>query len=325
MAAPRTAARKSASAKGVDLSVVVPVYMNRGGLEEFFRRLKPVLEGQTRNWELIMVDDGSTDGSFAVLQKLRKAEPRVKLIQFGHNHGQHHAILCGLQHSQGRAVITLDDDLQNPPEEIPRFLEALAKGHHIVIGRIAEKKQHNWFRNLGSRSVQNLTSAILGKPKDLKFSSYRGLSRQAVDAIAAYRGVHPYLPALILSAVPTASIVNIDVRHDPRHHGTSTYNLRKLIKLASYLLINHSFIPLRMMIYWGILVSLGSLAFAFYVILRELLGHHTGVLGWPSLAVLISFFSGNILLALGVLGEYIGRLVQESATNLQFYIFRKEF
>jgi glycosyltransferase involved in cell wall biosynthesis len=324
MAAPRTRKATPNHSAPVELSVVVPVYMNKGGLEEFFRRVKPVLEAVTKRWELIMVDDGSTDGSFAVLQKLRASDPRVKLIQFGHNHGQHHAILCGLQHSRGDAVITLDDDLQNPPEEIPRFLKALAEGHHIVIGRIAEKKKHSWFRNLGSRAVQGLTNMILGKPKHLAFSSYRGLSRQAVDAIAAYKGVHPYLPALILSAVPTYSIVNIDVRHDPRHHGRSTYSLRKLMKLASYLLINHSFIPLRAMIYWGVLVSLASIVFAVYVIMRELLGHHTGVLGWPSLAVLISFFSGNILLALGVLGEYIGRLVQESATNLQFFIFRKE-
>jgi len=325
MAAPRSRKAPPPHTTPVELSVVVPVYMNRGGLEEFFRRVKPVLEGITRHWELIMVDDGSTDGSYQLLQGLRSAEPRLKLIQFGHNHGQHHAILCGLQHSRGDAVITLDDDLQNPPEEIPRFLAALAEGHHIVIGRIAEKKKHSWFRNLGSRTVQNLTSMILGKPKHLAFSSYRAFSRPATDAISAYTGVHPYLPALIMSAVPTASIVNIDVRHDPRHHGRSTYSFRKLVKLASYLLINHSFIPLRLMIYWGMLVSLGSLAFAVYVVVRAVFGHHTGVLGWPSLAVLISFFSGNILLALGVLGEYIGRLVQESATNLQFYIFRKEF
>jgi len=325
MAAPRSATRRSASPKGVDISVVVPVYMNRDGLAEFFRRVQPVLEGLTPHWELIMVDDGSTDGSYTVLQELRAGEPRVKLIQFGHNHGQHHAILCGLQHSTGRVVVTLDDDLQNPPEEIPRFLAALEQGAHIVIGRIAEKKKHSWFRNFGSRMVQSLTSAILSKPKDLKFSSYRGLSRQAVDAISAYHGVHPYLPALMLSAVPTSAIVNIDVRHDPRHHGKSTYSFRKLVKLSSYLLINHSFIPLRLMIYWGVLVSVASLAFAVYVAVRALLWHHASVLGWPSLAVLISFFSGNIMLALGVLGEYIGRLVQESATNLQFYIFRKEF
>jgi glycosyltransferase involved in cell wall biosynthesis len=323
MAARKPAARPR-SAPTPELSVVVPVYMNRGGLEEFFKRVRPALESVTRAWELIMVDDGSTDGSYQVLQKLRSKDARVKLIQFGHNHGQHHAVLCGLQHSRGRVVITLDDDLQNPPEEIPRFVAAVREGHHIVIGRISDGKKHSGFRNLGSRTIQGLSSMILGKPKHLAFSSYRALSREAVDAISAYKGVHPYLPALILSAVPTASIVNIDVRHDPRHHGRSTYTLGKLVKLASYLLINHSFIPLRMMIYWGIMVSLGSLAFAVYVILRELLGHHTGVLGWPSLAVLISFFSGNILLALGVLGEYIGRLVQESSTNLQFYIFRKE-
>lgn len=303
--------------------MVVPVYMNRGGLEEFYRRIHPVLESVTRDWELIMVDDGSTDDSYSVLQNLHARDKRVKIIQFGHNHGQHHAVLCGLQHSRGKAVITLDDDLQNPPEDIPRFLEALKPGSHIVIGRIAEKKKHGWFRNLGSWCVQSLTGMILGKPKGLAFSSYRALSREAVDAIASYRGVHPYMPALMLKSVPVASIVNIDVRHDPRHHGRSTYSLSKLVKLASYLLINHSYIPLRFMIFWGVLVSLGSLVYALHVIVNVLHGRG-GAAGWPSLAVLISFFSGNILLALGILGEYIGRLVQESATNLQFYIFRKE-
>lgn len=306
-----------------DVSLVVPVYMNAAGLKEFYRRVSKVMDAQPGSWEMVMVDDGSTDGSYAVLQGLRAADPRVKLIQFGHNHGQHHAILCGLQHSRGRMVITLDDDLQNPPEEIPRFLAALGQGHHIVIGKIVSEKKHSWFRNLGSRTVQMLTSTILGKPRHLTLSSYRGLSREAVDAISAYKGVHPYLPALILGCVPTAAIANIPVRHDPRYSGQSTYSLRKLFKLASYLLINHSVIPLRFMVYWGTIMSVGSLVYAVYVITLVILGHG-GIAGWASLAVLISFFSGNILLALGVLGEYIGRLVQQSDANIQFYIFRKE-
>ncbi len=308
----------------VEVSVVVPVYMNHRGLEDLYRRIQATLDARSRDWELILVDDGSTDGSYEAMRKLRAADPRVKLIQFGRNHGQHHAILCGLQHSSGRIVITLDDDLQNPPEEIPRFIEALGTGAHVVIGRISEKKAHNWFRNFGSRFVQGLVTLILKKPRNLALSSYRAFSREAVDAISAYKGVHPYMPALMFSSVPTDAIINIDVRHDPRQHGRSTYSLRKLIKLASYLLINHSYIPLRFMIFWGTFISLGSMAFAVYVIVRAALGHDS-VLGWPSLAVLVSFFSGNILLALGVLGEYVGRLVEESSTNVQFHIFRRDF
>lgn len=314
----------SSSKTSMDISVVVPVYMNERGLREFYKRVKTVLESMGRSWEIVMVDDGSKDGSYGVMQELRNGDKRVKIIQFGHNHGQHHAILCGLQHSAGDIVITLDDDLQNPPEEIPRFVDMVRQGHDVVIGRIADKKKHTWFRNFGSRSIQAMTSIILGKPKNLSFSSYRAMSRQAVDAISTYKGVHPYLPALILNSVPTASMTNIDVRHDVRFQGRSTYSLRKLIKLASYLLINHSYIPLRFMIIWGICLSFGSLVYALYIIGIVLLRGSHGVLGWSSMAVLVSFLSGNILLALGILGEYIGRLVQESATNLQFYVFRKD-
>jgi len=307
----------------VDISVVVPVYMNEGGLQALYQRIKSALDASGESWELVMVDDGSTDGSYSVLQRLRAKDKRIKLIQFGHNHGQHHAILCGLQHSRGDIVITLDDDLQNPPEEIPRFVAAVRQGYHIVIGQIAEKKRHDWYRNLGSRAIQGLTAVILGKPKHLALSSFRAFSRTATESIAAFKGVHPYLPALMLRAVPIASITNISVRHDPRKYGRSTYTLRKLIKLSSYLLINHSLIPLRFMVFWGTCLSIFSLVYAIYVIAHALLGGHYA-LGWPSVIVLISFLSGNILLALGILGEYIGRLVQESATDLQFYIFRKD-
>lgn len=306
-----------------DVSVVVPVYMSAPGLPELVDRIRSTLDAARFTWELIMVDDGSTDNSFEVMRELRESDRRVKIIQFGRNHGQQHAILCGLQHSGGRYVITLDDDLQNPPEEIPRFVEKLRAGYHIVIGRITVKKQHGWFRNAGSRAMQRLVSMILKKPSHLSLSSYRGFSRDAVDAIAAYRGVHPYLPALMLSSVPTADIVNIDVQHDSRKHGRSTYSFAKLLRVASYLLINHSYLPLRFMVAWGMALSFASLLFAVYIVIHAALNSH-GVLGWPSLAVLVSFLSGNILLALGILGEYVGRLVEASSSNLQFYIFRKE-
>lgn len=306
-----------------EVSVVVPVYMSAPGLRELVDRVRSVLDAAGFTWELIMVDDGSTDNSFEVMQALRASDRRVKIIQFGRNHGQQHAILCGLQHSCGRYVITLDDDLQNPPEELPRFIEKLREGYHIVIGRIAAKKQHGWYRNVGSRAMQRLVSVILKKPRHLSLSSYRGFSRDAVDAIAAYRGVHPYLPALMLSSVPTAAIANIDVRHDSRKHGRSTYSFAKLLRVASYLLINHSYLPLRFMVAWGMALSFASLLFAIYIVIHAALNPQ-GVLGWPSLAVLISFLSGNILLALGILGEYVGRLVEASSSNLQFYIFRKE-
>ena len=152
--------------------------------------------------------------------------------------------------ARGDYVITLDDDLQNPPEEIPRFLERLQAGDDLVIGRIEGGKQHKAYRNLGSRTVQALAARIVGKPDHIALSSYRGMSRRAVDSIAAYAVAHVYLPALMFSAVPVDRISNIAVPHHPRSAGQSTYTTRKLVKLASNLLINYSSMPAYLMIPW---------------------------------------------------------------------------
>lgn len=304
------------------ISVVVPVFRSAALLPSLVQRLKGALDAEARPWEIILIDDASPDESYAVMRQLRAAEPRVRIVQFARNHGQQHATLCGLNYARGGEVVTIDDDLQSSPEEISTLLEKLRDGHAAVIGRISAKR-HGWWRNLGSRANQYLAGRILGKPRGLYLSSFRALSRQAVDRIVRYKGAHPHISALLLKSVPAAAIANVDVSHAARTIGGSTYSLRKLVKTASFLLINHSYIPLRFMVGWGLVLSFLSLLFAGFVVVRVLFFEQS-LPGWPSLSVLIAFLSGNILMALGIVGEYLGRLVEEYSVTDQFAIHREE-
>lgn len=304
------------------ISVVVPVYRSAALLPLLLKRLRCALDAQGRPWEIILVDDASPDESYDVLRRLRAADSRLRIIQFARNHGQQHATLCGLNYARGTEVVTIDDDLQNAPEEIGALLAKLREGYAAVLGRIIEKK-HAWWRNVGSRAHQYLAEKIVGKPPGLYLSSFRALSRAAVDRLVRYKGAHPHIGALLLKSVPASAVVNVDVSHAVRPIGGSTYSLRKLLKTASFLLINHSYIPLRFMTAWGFTLSVLSLLLAGWVIVRVLFFGHT-VQGWPSLIVLLSFLSGNILMALGIVGEYLGRLVEEQSLGQQFAIHREE-
>lgn len=304
------------------ISVVVPVYRSAPLLPVLVQRLKTALDAQGRPWEIIMIDDASPDETYAVMRQLRAGDARLRIVQLARNHGQQHATLCGLNYARGDEVVTIDDDLQNPPEEIAALLAKLREGHVAVIGRITDKR-HGWWRNAGSHAHQYLAESIIDKPRGLYLSSFRALSRTAVDRLVRYKGAHPHISALLLKSVPARAIANVDVTHAERAIGGSTYSLRKLLKTASFLLINHSYIPLRFMTGWGLLLSLLSLLFAAFVVVRSLIFGHA-VEGWPSLAVLIAFLSGNILMALGVVGEYLGRLVEENSASEQFAVHREE-
>jgi len=280
------------------------------------------LDDISENWEIILVDDASNDDTFARMLSLREKDARVKLVRFARNMGQHHATLCGLQRASGDIVYTLDDDLQTPPEEMPKLLSAINKGYDLVIGRIGGDKKHSTARNFASNLVQWLVTLILGKPKSLALTSFRCMTRRALVGISSFSGAHPYMPALMLNAVPVDRITNVTVAHEHSARGGSTYTLSKLVKLASYLLINHSYLPLRFVTAWGFLLSALSLLFAVWVLLKALF-FGSEVSGWPSLAIMVAFLSGNILMCMGILGEYVGRLVEENSRARQFPIFEE--
>lgn len=304
------------------ISVVIPVFRSRTLLPHLYDRLASVLDGTNAGWELILVDDASNDGTFEAMLALHEKDHRVRVVRFARNMGQHHATLHGIKRSKGDYVLTLDDDLQNPPEEIPAFLAKVDEGYDLVIGKITGDKAHSLSRNIASRTVQFLVGKILGKPKSLSLSSYRCMSRRAAEAMGSYSGAHVYMPALMLGSVPADRICNIPVAHHPRLEGRSQYTPRKLLKLFSYLLVNHSSIPLRFMTIWGTLISVASLGYAGFVLV-DVLANGSAVTGWPTLVILISFMSGTILMSMGILGEYIGRLISENARSGQSPVFEE--
>lgn len=306
------------------ISVVVPVFLSGNSLSDFLKRCRLHLDSLTQHWEIILVVDASPDESWSVACQHNNEDLRVKCINLSRNHGQQFATLIGLKYASKRYVVTIDDDLQCWPEDIGKFIAALNTGYSLVIGAIpANGKQHNRFRNIGSTLNRKLVSKILNKPKSLKLSSFRAMHLSVAKKLASYNGPHPHITAMLLKAVPHTKIINAEIRHSPRHDGeATTYSFRKLAKTVSYLIINHSYIPLRMMVVWGVIISIASTSFAFWVLVKVLFSTYT-LPGWASITVLVSFLSGNVLMALGILGEYIGRLVEQSSHVAELSVFEE--
>lgn len=300
------------------LSIVVPIFKSSNMVDELHQRIVDVVTKITDDWELILVDDASSDGTFDKMKLIKNKDPHVKIIGFSKNMGQHHALLCGIQHSNGDYVFTLDDDLQNPPEEIPRFIEKIDQGFDLVMGKVLGKKKHSFLRNLSSYLVQKMMDFIIKKPKDVNFTTFRAMTGKIAKEISKFQGVHIYLPALLLRATPHDKICNILVTHHERKFGESTYTIRKLLKLFSYMVFNHSKLPIRLIMIWGGIVTLVS---GIWIINDFVLGFNSS---HAELIILgMSFFFGNLLISIGILGEYIFRLIEENNNATQFPIYEK--
>jgi len=238
-----------------EYSVVVPVYNSEASLDELCSRIHEVFVTLKENYEIILVDDSSTDNSWLVMKALRKRNRNIKIIQLMKNFGQHNALICGLHHVSGRYVITMDDDLQNPPEEIPKLIHEIKKGYDSVIGALDEKHDR-LLKKTGSFLIRYLNTTIFNKPKNIKLSSFRIMTKALTDEIKVLKTPYPYIAGMLLSL--TANIANVTVKHEKRKYGRSTYGLNKLIKLAFNLIINYTAIPLRLLTSFGILISIIS-------------------------------------------------------------------
>lgn len=298
------------SSRNPVFSVVVPVYNSEASLEELTRRLSETFDAMGVTFEIIFVDDGSRDGSLEVLRSLHERYPgKVRVISLYRNHGQQAALMCGFGYCTGDLVVTLDDDLQHSPEEIPALYATLQGGYDVVIGSY-EARAHHRFRNIGSSVVRWLNHRIFDLPGDLKLTSYRMIRIDIVRHLLTFRTSFPYISGMILST--THRVANAQVSHQPRPHGRSGYSLPKLVKLSYNLLVNYSSIPLRLIGYVGISASMLSFAAGSVFAVRQVL---TGGApeGWTSLFVLLSFFSGCIFAMLFVMAEYVSRLLTEVA------------
>jgi len=285
------------------LSIVVPVYNGDKSVARLVAALATLRpEG---GMEVVLVNDGSPDNSAAICRGLvHSAGVPVTYIEHSRNFGEHNAVMTGLRHVRGSFVITMDDDLQNPPEEVVRLYDhARLGGWDVVYTRFAAK-QHAAWRNLGSRFANTVADWLLDKPRGLYLSSFRCMSAMVVRAVTRYRGPYPYVDGLLLQV--TQRIDSIEVRHLPRAEGRSNYNLRRLIRLWLNLATSFSLAPLRMAMLLGAALAILGATGAVLVIAEAVLTRRTPS-GWASIMTAILLVGGVQSIVLGVMGEYIGR------------------
>jgi undecaprenyl-phosphate 4-deoxy-4-formamido-L-arabinose transferase len=285
------------------LSIVVPVYRGAatvGRLVDALSDLHPA-----GGLEIVLVNDGSPDNSAAVCQDLLSTA-RVPLVYVEHarNYGEHNAVMTGLREARGDFVITMDDDLQNPPEEVVKLYDHARLGTWDVVYTRYAVKQHAGWRNLGSRFANAVADRLLDKPKGLYLSSFRCMSALVVQAVTRYSGPYPYVDGLIMQA--TQRIDSIEVSHLPRLEGRSNYTLARLVRLWLNLATSFSLAPLRLAVWAGIAMSVLGCLGAVATISEALFVHETPS-GWASTMVVLLLVSGVQSMILGVLGEYVGR------------------
>ena len=294
----------------VELSVVIPVYNAADCLDELFERLTAVLEDVCPDYEIILVDDASPDESWKVMKALREREPRIRLIQHMRNFGQHKAILCGMAYARGKLVATMDDDLQHPPEELPKLLDAIRTQDRIdVVMGAYVLKQHSWFRNLGTKTINAVTSHVFNKDSDLKLTSFRIMRRAIVRELMKYEIDCPRIGQLLL--LTTNRIANVPVRHDAREHGRSGYTLRRLVANALDNILSNSSLPLQIVSYMGFACSFLSVVLGMYYLYKYLF---VGISmpGWTTIILLMLMFFGILFFSLGIIGEYLIRILREA-------------
>lgn len=300
-------------------SVVIPCYKSETSILELLERIVKQFEAIDETFEIICVDDASPDGVADIILDFHQRDPRIKLIRLFRNYGQHHALLTGFRYVEGEYVFTLDDDLQHPPEEIPRFIEAMGK-NDVVLG-VPEVKQHSTYKNLGSKLMRLILRIVFNPPPGFISSAYRLMRRPVADRLASTQTIYPYISGMILRL--TRNVGNVNIRHDKRKYGKSGYSLMKAMTLASNLLINYSKIPLQIIIAVGLITFLLS-AFAIISIMIKQLFIAEYSMGWPSLVIIISFFGSLNLLALSMIGEYILRLLNENSKDA-YPVVRKTY
>jgi undecaprenyl-phosphate 4-deoxy-4-formamido-L-arabinose transferase len=301
------------------VSVVVPVYNEEGNLPALLPRLSAALDATGNAWEIILVDDGSRDKSLEILKDWARRHPdRIRVLELSHNFGQHQAILAGFRDVTGDVVVTLDADLQNPPEEIPKLLAKIAEGHDVV-GGVRQGRQDSAFRRAASSLVNRVTVAITR----LRLTDFgcmlRAYARPVVDEINDCDEASTFIPALAQSFARRPT--EIPVAHAPRQAGRSAYSLYRLIRLNFDLMTGFTIVPLQAFGFFGTMVSLGGIAFGVFLLVRRLIVG-AEVEGVFTLFAILFTLLGIAMAGLGIVGEYVGRIYQQVRGRPRFRVRR---
>jgi glycosyltransferase involved in cell wall biosynthesis len=286
------------------ISVVIPVFNSEASLVPLYERLIPALAGLGREFEVVLVEDGSRDGSWARVVELARRDDRIKGIRLGRNYGQHNALLCGIRAAQGEVIVTIDDDLQNPPEEIGKLLAKLDEGWDVVYGTPL-MEQHGLWRDLASRATKLALQSAMGADTARNASAFRAFRTRLRDAFRDYQS--PYVSIDVLLTWASTRFTSVAVRHEARVIGASNYSFRQLIIHALNMLTGFSVIPLQFASMLGFSFTLFGIGVLFFVVGRYLL-EGGEIPGFPFLASVIAIFSGAQLFALGIIGEYLARM-----------------
>jgi undecaprenyl-phosphate 4-deoxy-4-formamido-L-arabinose transferase len=300
-----------------DLSVIIPVYNEEEGLPALFGRLYPALDALGLSYEIVFINDGSQDRSAALLREQFQKRPEVtRVILFNGNFGQHLAIVAGFEHARGRRLVTLDADLQNPPEEIGRLLAEMDKGFDYV-GSVRKLRQDTWFRRSASRLMNRIRERITRIRMTDQGCMLRAYSRDIVDAVNSCREVNTFIPALAYTFAQRPT--EIEVGHEERMAGVSKYSLYQLLRLNFDLVTGFSVVPLQMYSVLGFFVSLVSLGFFGLIIYRRL-AYGPEAEGLFTLFAIAFLLLGVALFGIGLLGEYVGRIYQQVRERPRYII-----
>lgn len=300
------------------ISVVIPVYNEAENLENLYQRLTSVMDGTGKTFEIVLVNDGSLDNSAALLNELQQRRPeQIRIIHFNGNFGQHMAIMAGFEHARGEIVITMDADLQNPPENIPNLITEMEKGHDVVGGfrmarqdtlwRLYMSRLHNWLR-------AKIMPKLKMKDEGCMLRAYR---RNIVELMVKSGEATTFIPALALTYASNPS--EVGVSHAPRTAGKSNYNFYALIRYNFDLVTGFSLVPLQVFTLFGMLVSVLSALFVVYMFIRRIVVGPEAE-GVFTLFAILFFLVGVVVMGLGIVGEYIGRIYQEVRKRPRFVI-----
>ena len=288
------------------VSFVIPCYRSAATVSAVVEEINSTMAALPNyDHEIILVNDCSPDNTFSVIEGLARADKRITAVDLAKNFGQHAAIMAGLHHSRGDYIVCLDDDGQTPADEVGKLLAKLEEGYDVVYASYGHHKQHSFFRNFGSWLNGKMTEIMLGKPKELSLTSYFAAQRFIIDEMLRYEHCFPYVMGLVLRS--TKNICNVPVNHRQRQEGHSGYTLSKLLNLWMNGFTSFSIKPLRLATYMGCLTALIGFIYAIVIVIRYFTVH-MAPLGWSSTTALLLILGGIILLVLGLVGEYVGRI-----------------